>query len=491
MKRMIRMLCLTLTLLLVSSAALAGTPLTFLKNGDTAGKPLVDNDRIVAAINELLDIELEVLDYPEGDFQKLTVSIASGDIPDVLTARYPSETLLTWIDDGIIIPLNPYFDEIPTIRDRLVNDLSWTAIDGEYYGYVFIESGANAGLIFRKDWLDNLGLEEPTTTDEMLEVMRAFTLNDPDGNGVNDTYGYSDTKPTGFLPPLWMLYAFGVPHSDFAVDADGNVIPVFEHPGYKEAIAFYRQLVEEGLVEPEAFMNDRGAHEQKWAQGKYGVFSGALFRNYARHVNTVTSVNPDAVPTYAKDAIMGPTGTKGFAATPKSGLITVVTSEAKDPLKAAKFIELLLSDEGRTLLENGIEGVHYDIGADGKIIYHEEERAKENFAADGWAHPLAWGHVVWPLTKLYIPDTDPNKTECVETARIATENMMPMLIPYTVPEELEANQIGTIPVDYYMMMLNGEIDIDKGIEELGVKWRNAGGQRILEGAQREYDSLQD
>lgn len=236
-------------------------------------------------------------------------------------------------------------------------------------------------------------------------------------------------------------------------------------------------------------MNDRGALEQKWAQGKFGVMSAALFRNYARHVSTVTSVNPDARVTYAKDAIAGPTGAKGFAAEPKAGLITVVTSEASDPVKAAKFIELLLNEEGRNLLENGIEGIHYDIGDDGKIIYHEEERAKENFAADGWAHPLAWGHVVWPLTNLYIPDTDPNKADCVETARIATENMIPMLIPYAVPEELEANQIGTIPIDYYMMMINGEIEIDKGIEELGVKWRNAGGARILEGAQREYDSL--
>lgn len=489
MKHLSRILCLTLVLVLAAGAGLAATPLTFLKSGDTAGKPLVENDRIVAAINELLDIELEVIDYPEGDFQKLTVSIASGDIPDVLTARYPSETVLSWIDDGIIIPIDPYFDEIPTIRDRLVNDLSWTAIDGNYYGYVFIETAANAGMILRQDWLDKLGLAEPTTTDEMAEVLRAFTFDDPDGNGVNDTYGISDTKPNSFLPPLWMLYAFDVPHSDWSVDENGKVIPVFEDPGYKQAIAYYRQLIEAGVVEPEAFMNDRGAHEQKWAQGKIGVMYGAMFRNYARHANTVVSVNPDAVPTYAKDAIQGPNGAKGFAATPTSGLITMVTSEAKDPLKAAKFIELLLSPEGRNLLKNGIEGVHYDVGADGKIIYHEEERAKENFAANGWSHPLAWGHVVWPLTEMYIPDTDPDKEACVDTARIATENMMPMLIPYAVPETLEANQIGTIPVDYYMMMINGEMDIDKAIEELGVKWRNAGGQRQLEGAQREYDSL--
>ncbi len=35
-----------------------------------------------------------------------------------------------------------------------------------------------------------LGLEAPTTLDEFMEVAKAFTFNDPDGNGKDDTYGY-------------------------------------------------------------------------------------------------------------------------------------------------------------------------------------------------------------------------------------------------------------------------------------------------------------
>ena len=45
------------------------------------------------------------------------------------------------------------------------------------------------GLVIRKDWLDKLGLEVPTTPEELLAVAKAFTEQDPDGNGKNDTYG--------------------------------------------------------------------------------------------------------------------------------------------------------------------------------------------------------------------------------------------------------------------------------------------------------------
>ena len=41
----------------------------------------------------------------------------------------------------------------------------------------------------RKDWLDKLGLEEPSTMDEVADMLRAFINDDPDGDGEADTIG--------------------------------------------------------------------------------------------------------------------------------------------------------------------------------------------------------------------------------------------------------------------------------------------------------------
>ena len=43
-------------------------------------------------------------------------------------------------------------------------------------------------LWIRKDWLDKLGLDVPKTLDDVVEVARAFKNDDPDGNGVDDTW---------------------------------------------------------------------------------------------------------------------------------------------------------------------------------------------------------------------------------------------------------------------------------------------------------------
>ena len=45
------------------------------------------------------------------------------------------------------------------------------------------------GIFIRKDWLENVGMEMPTTWEDLYNVAHAFTYDDPDGNGVKDTYG--------------------------------------------------------------------------------------------------------------------------------------------------------------------------------------------------------------------------------------------------------------------------------------------------------------
>lgn len=51
----------------------------------------------------------------------------------------------------------------------------------------------------RQDWLENLGLSQPKTIDELINVIEKFTTDDPDGNGVDDTYGLGVTGALTFL----------------------------------------------------------------------------------------------------------------------------------------------------------------------------------------------------------------------------------------------------------------------------------------------------
>lgn len=460
--------------------------LVFLTPGDTAANPIGPDDRIIAEINRRLGIDLQVQVVPEGSYEKINVSIATGDLPDVVTINYPSPSLSQWIEEGILVPLNDYFDVMPTVRGKIEQRLTWTAVDGKYYGYPFIEERSNTTIAYRADWLEKLGLKPPETLDEFYHAMKEIAAKDPDGNGKQDTYGLTATKSTGFNSSFnFIFYAYGLPHGDWVLNEQGEVVPIFEHPAFRQGVEFIRKLWDEKLLDPEFLLNDTQQREQKFYQGKVGFMGAPLFRHVGRLEASLQKVNPEGKLGFMAPPA-GPDGKRGMANAPKNGLFTAVTSHAQDPEKAAKFIEFMLSPEGRDLLKLGIEGIHYTKDGD-KIIYNEEERAKDGFASNGWSHPLAWGSVVWPLGENYLPETEPQADRARESVEIATANIVPNLLNVTTQEEVEYGGIlGELFNQYYTEMITGKREIDAGIAELSRKWREQGGDAVLKAVNQAY-----
>lgn len=83
-------------------------------------------------------------------------------------------------------------DRLKEIYDKYPQTFYPVTKDGKTYGLacapVLTEGQV---MVIRQDWLDNLGLKAPATLDEFEAVIRAFTEDDPDGNGKKDTYGFT------------------------------------------------------------------------------------------------------------------------------------------------------------------------------------------------------------------------------------------------------------------------------------------------------------
>lgn len=467
--------------------------IVYLTPGDAAAKPIQPGDRIIAEINKRLGIDLEIKFVPEGGFEKVNVAMATGDFPDLVTAQYPSSSLSQWIEEGLLVPLNDFLPEMPTVKEKLEGELAWTAVDGKFYGYPFIEEKLNATLAYRADWLEALKIDPPKTLDDFYEVLKAITHNDPDKNGVSDTYGLTGSKSNGFNGSFnFIFYAYGLPYGDWVLDENGKVAPAFEHPAFKQGVEYIHKLWNEKLIDPEYLLNDNQKREEKFFQGKAGFMITPLFR----HVNRLETSLQELTPTGKLgfiDPPAGPEGKHGVVGKPKGGLFTAVTTKAIDPKKVAMFLEFMLSPEGRELLELGLEGVHYTKNGD-KITYNEEERAKDNFASNGWSHPLAWGNVVWPLTLNYLPQTEPQADRAKQSVEIATANLVPNLVNTTTPEEIEFGGVfgtgilGELTNQYYIDMIAGKLEIESGLAELSKKWREQGGDKVLEAVQAAYDA---
>lgn len=463
-------------------------PLRWLTTGDAAAKAIKSDDRIIAAINEKLGIDLTVEIVPEANTEKVNVAMASGDFPDVVTGAYGTSATQQWIDDGMVIPLNDYFDTMPNIK-AWTDEYRWSAIDGKYYGLPFITQygAANALIVMRQDWLDHLGLSYPKTLDEMKNVLLAFTNDDPDGNGKNDTYGYTAEKPSsgGVTPFDWVFFAYGLPYADYSIDENDQVIPFFEDPSFVPAMTYIKELWDLKVIDPELMLNDMSKKEEKFYQGKSGSMLAALFRHVTRHENSVKELFSEASIVYDLSPA-GPDGARGLNKQGKGGMMTCITTACKNQDKAAAFVDFMVSEEGNNLLRLGIEGIHYTKDGD-TITFNEEERAKDAFAADGWAHALAWGSFYWPLESGYIPQTDPNRDRALETVKLATECQIPNLVKQKTPTEIqEGSAVNDIFIQYFSDMLQGKVSIEDGVAQLSKEWRGQGGNEILKEVNEVY-----
>lgn len=116
-----------------------------------------------------------------------------------------------------------------------------TGIRGKLYGIPMVKDIARKGVILRKDWLDKLGLQVPQTTDELMQIAKAFTEEDPDGNGSKDTTGFIDRSDLVFGAFKTLGFYFGTP-SSWDVDDSGKVTPEFESEGYVKAMEYMKEL---------------------------------------------------------------------------------------------------------------------------------------------------------------------------------------------------------------------------------------------------------
>ena len=134
-----------------------------------------------------------------------------------------------------------------------------------------IQAIGDIPYINKKKWLDYLKLDVPTTTEELEQVLIAFRDNadklEKKFNIEGGVIPMSFIINNGDQDPAILINGFGEGYGDtgdhFAVKDDGTVIYTTVQEGYKEGIQWLHQLVEEKLVDPEAFTQEWSTYVAK------------------------------------------------------------------------------------------------------------------------------------------------------------------------------------------------------------------------------------
>ncbi|MFD0717363.1 hypothetical protein [Paenibacillus sp. GCM10027626] len=330
----------------------------------TTAMPPLEEDPIRQKIEKDNNIDLDTILPGENWKDKLNLLISSGQIPDII--GFPDRaSAIQYYEKGLIGELDELLgDESDFIGAFDASRWESMKYKGNTIGTPGVEAvGGINGWWINNDWLKKLNLQVPTNSDELLNVMKAFTFDDPDGNGKDDTYGFIGTLSKdgvmgiGFSQVFWM---FGVQPNYVDVE-DGKVVVHNVDPRMKDALAYIASMVKAGVVDPDWVSTTDASLADKMVKGKVGLLLRdwrSLEPDNTKRMQEVAGSIPDWVE-FAPPK--GPYGDQILDVKPFQNSLWGISKEAmKDPEKAKRAVELLkyfyTDKEAYSYLAYGIEG---------------------------------------------------------------------------------------------------------------------------------------
>ncbi len=214
--------------------------------------------------------------------QRIKLGIASNDLPDIFFADQAD--LEELIKNDMLLDLKPIYDKYAT--DNLKSIMGYGdgilfkgAQKGEaIFGMPSVSDALNGApaVYYRKDWMDKLGAQVPTTMDELLALAVRMAKEDPDGNGAADTYGLSMNNQLD-LRFTAIMNAYGAYPKIYIKDDSGKLTYGSLSPNMKQGLAKLAELYKEGVMDKEFVTKDMGKSMENVSKGSVGVFLGEFF----------------------------------------------------------------------------------------------------------------------------------------------------------------------------------------------------------------------
>ncbi|WP_223285233.1 extracellular solute-binding protein [Paenibacillus sp. PL91] len=220
--------------------------------------------------------------------QKLGSALASGNIPDIV--RVNAQQLRQLANEGLIQNLSDVYEHYaaPFTKDVLSQEgtgpFEAATIDGKLMAIPETSASIEGAqfLWIRTDWLDRLNLKPPKTINDLLAISKAFTENDPDGNGKDDTYGLALTQYLWdpVMGALDFMAGYGAYPNIWLEDDTGKLVNGAVQPEVKQALAVLQRMYRDGQIDPEFALKDGRKEKALIAEGKIGIMYGEQWGSF-------------------------------------------------------------------------------------------------------------------------------------------------------------------------------------------------------------------
>ena len=412
---------------------------------------------------EKSNVHIEWTTAPESDLEtKRNLVLASGDLPDAfLGCSFSARDEMLYGDqEKLLLPLNDlikdygvwlnkFFSMKPSLKASITTPSGSIYSLPDFYTNLYVQYPQKAWV--RQSWLDKLGMKVPTTTDELVELLKAIKSTDINGNGKKDEIGFVGSKNgwfqdvRGYLISPFILNVRdgkGPNAFDQLVVENGKVNCVLNRPEYKEALQWMHSLAKDGLLELNSFVWERAQVRTMGDNTDNPVIGIGAGASAIGNLTTKMEIESDYV---MLPPLKGPSGNSFSLYSPQqfSGGMMVITSNCKTPEVAMRWADWLYSPEGFMAHYFGKIGEDWEYAKEGMMntlgnrqaIYHPLKYPDEPQNNYVYGFTIPGGNLVEEELWADINPGEPNlynKKQVEGTKQLYIGHEMPEIFPCNV-----------------------------------------------------------
>ncbi len=338
-----------------------------------------------------VDLVIQQLDH-SGYVDAVGRLFASGDYPDVMIMS--ADMYAQYIPTGLLWDMTDAYANAdfqsrmaaPAINEGLKRD-------GKLYGFAPTYGNGCVSYV-KKAWLDAVGIDASTikTYEDYYNMLLAFTNNDPDGNGKNDTYGVvaagflgNEAPYINYLPEFWQNAYPAIYQAE-----DGTWVDGFQSEETKAALLRLQQAYNDGVIDPETLTASTKIAREKWFSndqaGSSGVFTywaGSWYQTLTDNL-IKNEVNEELVQ-------LAPLTEVGAYIDREAPVWVIIDDQDGDNAREQAifdaFIETMMDgDVVQTLWTYGAEGTHWSTAAEEFVTNAGTDKEKAYSYAEGEFH---------------------------------------------------------------------------------------------------------
>ena len=340
----------------------------------------------------------------DGAAEKLSLTLtAGGELPDAIW-NYPGglsgQYAVQYSDQDVFVPTQDLINEYcPTLVKVLEDNPQYqkeiVTPDGNMYGFPYIEQMkglvmTSGPLLINQNWLDQVGMEMPTTVDEFTDVLYAFKeAGDLNGNGQADEipaltmFGPEEIDTFGSYNMFYRFtgcfgqadsYCYGNYLADHLAVIDGKITFTGMNESIRKTADYFHQLYADGMFNVDCFESTTTTNytnnELIQSEAKAGVVG--LWTDMQITDNAVRHEYAPIPQLTGEDG-----GLSGFPlnySEMQDTSNTTITSDCKYPEVIACFVEYLISDPALSVQSNwGAVGYNYYEDENGMLCFNLDE----------------------------------------------------------------------------------------------------------------------